>query len=100
MGMTYYVDAVSQMNCSGDVVKISFVNVAQKNGTYEIVNQFDIAMTIAAFMKLKDTSEDLFKKLTDKNVSLVEASPAPKTFSKVSTKTKKKLAKKEEGTKQ
>ena len=98
MGMTYYIDAVSQMNCSGDIVKISFVNVNQKGNTIDIVNQFEIAMTISAFMKLKETSEDLFKKLTDKNISLVDTKPIEKkqTFSKVSSKMKKKIVKKEE----
>ena len=65
MSNTYYVDAVSQASCNGEVVKIEFVNISQKDSKIEIDSKTGIAMSVSSFMKLKEVIDDLFIKMNE-----------------------------------
>lgn len=90
MNEVKFADAVYQASSSGGVVKVEFVNLAPKGESVEISNKYGIAMTIPAFVKLKETIDDLYLKLFPVEVEKKEEKPV---FSKVSRASKSKKKK-------
>ena len=60
----YFVDALSMMSNSGEIVKIDFVNVDNENGEVVVKNELGIAMTISSFFRMRESMNELYEKIS------------------------------------
>lgn len=83
MSERYFIDGVSTLYCHGEIVKVDFINLDNKKGEFEANETFGIAMTTSSFMKFRETINELYDKMTEKEKTTKETP-------KVSLKSKKK----------